>query len=63
MKSRLAKRICSTCVPPNYVRASGYAFDRSRHQEPQVSPVSGATPATTRRRRVLQASSGDFCYV
>jgi len=47
-------------VPPNCGEARGYAVNRTRNQNPCVPPVSGATPETTRRRRVLPTRIENF---
>jgi hypothetical protein len=47
-------------VPPNCVEARGSAFYRPSSQSPRVPPVSGATPETTRRRRVPPTASERF---
>ena len=47
-------------VPPNCVVAHDPAFYRPSNRSPCVPPVSGATPETTRRRRVLPTAIGNF---
>ena len=67
MKLRFKNRLSSTrvsrvqCgVPPNCVGACDFDFYRPRHQGLIVSPVSGETPETTRRRRVLPTRINSF---
>jgi len=47
-------------VPPNCGEARDFAFVRTNYTQPCVLPVSGATPETTRRRRVLHTRTEDF---
>lgn len=60
MKLRLANDIGGTRVSrvqfgvaPNCGEARGFALPRTHHTQRRVPPVSGGTPETTRRRRVL----------
>jgi hypothetical protein len=66
---RLTQNACSTRVPrvqfgvpPNCGRTRDLAQARPRHQKRRPSPVSGATPKTTRGPRVLQSSTGSASY-
>ncbi len=67
MKTRLGKNIGSTRVsrvqfgvPPNCGRACVFALARERFSQRRVPLVSGATPETTRRRRVLPSRINNF---
>lgn len=62
MSVRLKKRSCSTRVSPNCGEARGFASPRTQHQQHRPSPVSGATPETTRETRVLQLRIGSLRY-
>jgi hypothetical protein len=69
MRLRFTKRACSTRVPrvqfgvpPNCGGAHDLALDRSHHEQRRPSPVSGATPETTRGTRVLHPSNESACY-
>jgi hypothetical protein len=59
--------VCSTRVlwvqfgvPPNCGGARGFALSRTRNSPRRVRPVSGGTPETTRRRRVLHQAMEKF---
>ena len=47
-------------VPPNCVGVRGLVYDCRLNQNPCLPPVSGATPETTRRRRVPPTFIGNF---
>lgn len=49
-------------VPPNCGGVRNLALIRTHCQQRRVPSVSGATPETTRRRRVLPARRTDFCH-
>lgn len=70
MSVSLPKRTGSTRVPrvqfgvtPNCGGARRQTFTRSLHQQRRRSPVSGATPETTRGTRVLQQSNESARYL
>ena len=61
MNLRLRNFMCSTRVPrvhfgvpPKCGETRGIALDRTHFSQRRVPLVSGGTPETTRRRRVLQ---------
>ena len=67
MSVRLTKRSCSTRVSrvqfgvsPNCGGACDLAHNRTCQQQRRPSPVSFATPETTRETRVLQLRIGSF---
>jgi hypothetical protein len=69
MKPRLANPVGRTCVTrvqfgvtPNCGETRSLTLIRTHYQQRRVPSVSGATPETTRRRRVLPVRRKDFCH-